>query len=720
MQRVSFIFLWLAIFLIPTEHSYGNHRWIEIAIWSNGFNVYEENGKVGLKDETGRILIPANHDGIGWSNGKTSPVENVIGYKSGSLWGLINLSNKTVTAAEFMELIPAEGSLFIARKKSPLSQRWAFGSINTSGKTIIPFIYDGMRIAHMRAVVLSRVQARFHYGLVDLSNNVLIPVQYQNIYSLGSLRYAVENFENKVAIFSDEGQQVTGFVIDSLSSFKMDYAIIYQNQRQGLINRRGDIKVDPAYREIRINNDGTVNVRQTNTWSFLDGQNKLLNKYYADSIVPLSKNNYAVSIGNSVRLANNELQPLHEGYFAALSEFVNGKSVYRSSLKSGLIDRKGKVLIPAKYNDLISDPPFLIASFDSGTKTRWTILDSARNSITKKNYEAIAPFNGKFFPVRNRNFWGAVNAAGQEIISCVHDSLMQQKGNHIAVKFKGEFGIINLREEWIVTPRKNRVKLLDDERYFEYAGKTTFLKSFAGDIIYFSENPLQFKATHLVELLSSGASWIIDLNGIIIDRSYQPENTDRVFGESEGMRAIHKDGKYGFIDDRGRLRIANRYDGVKAFNDGFAAVKIRGKWGFIDREENLVIQPVFDIVEAFNDGYAIVSQNNLSGIIDSSGKIVLPLRYDHISLSEKGRYLLTQKNLVGMADHTGSVIINPKFDAITDTGTGYLIVSRNGKYGVVSLDGMSTIPMIYDGVYFDHHHNEFLAVKKSAWKVIAL
>jgi hypothetical protein len=720
MQRVSFIFLWLAIFLIPTRHSYSNNERIEIPVRSNGFSLFEENGKVGLKDEKGRILIPANHDAIGWSNGKTLPFENVIGYKSGALWGLISLSNKVVTQPEFIELVPGEGSLLVASKKSSLSQRSAFGSLSTSGKTVIPFIYDGLRIAHMRAVVMSRENTKFRYGLIDLDNNILIPIIHQRIYALGSLRYAVQNFENKVAIFSDEGKQVTGFVIDSLSSFKMDYAIIYQNKRQGLINRHGEIKVEPLYRNVQVDDKGKVKVRQTNTWIFLDGQNSRLGTYNADSIIPLSKNNYALSVSNSIQLTNNDMQPLHEGYFTSVSQFDDGKSVYRSSGKFGLIDSNGKILIPAKYNELIPARHFLIASFDSRSKTRWGILDSAGNSITTKNYEAIGAFNGKFFPVRNRNFWGAVSAAGKEIIACVHDSLVQQNGNHVVVKFKGEFGIINLREEWIVTPRKNRIQMLDDERFFEYAGKTTFLKSLDGNIIYFSDNPLQFKNTHVLEVLASGAFWIIDLNGIIIDRSYQPDNTDKIFSESEGLRAIYKDGKYGFIDNRGRLRIANRYEGARAFSDGFAAIKIRGKWGFIDQEENLVIQPVFDAVEEFHDGFAIVSQNKLTGIIHTNGKVILPLRYDDIRHSEQGRYVLTQNNLVGMADSRGNVIIHPKYDRITDTGTGYLIVQRNGKFGIVSLDGVSTVPMIYDGLYFDHHHRHFMAVKKSAWEEITL
>src|SRR5690606_13138636 len=106
-----------------------------------------------------------------------------------------------------------------------------------------------------------------------------------------------------------------------------------------------------------------------------------------------------------------------------------------------------------------------------------------------------------------------------------------------------------------------------------------------------------------------GAYWLIDRSGVIAGRSEQPEGTDEVLHESEGYRAIRKDGKYGFIDGEGRLRIANRYEGVRAFSEGMAAIRIQGKWGFIDRQDKIAVQPVYDQVEPFVNGSAIVTRN---------------------------------------------------------------------------------------------------------------
>ncbi len=716
-MRVRFSLLWLAVLFVSAENTYSKNFPNTDVIRSTDFSLFEENGKVGLKDQEGEILIPATYDAIGWSNGKLSVVDKVVGYQSNGMWGLIHTSNRLVTAPEYLDLTPGEGSFLVAQKKSDLTQRPSFGVINTSGKVIIPFIYDGLKLSNMRAVVMSRSGTKFQFGLVDLSHKIIIPVQYQRVYSLGSLRYAVENTERKTAIFSDDGNQVSPFNIDSLSTFRKDYAVVYQGQQQGLIDRNGVIVLKPEYGEVRLQDDGAVLSREANAWFFLQGDNQLIAEYRADEIRPLSTDRYAVLSAGKLQLADNDLKPLHDDYFSSIGEFEDGIACYRKNSHTGVITSGGKTLIAPQYRELIVDRNGFRGCLDTGNKNRWVLLDKQGNPRSEKHYEYIAPFTGKYYPVKNRGFWGAVDGSGKEIITCVHDSLLQELNNNVVVKFKDGYGVITLRESWIVTPQPHPLKLLNDEVYLEYAEKTTFVKSFRGDIIYFSENPLEYDDGYIREELSSGAHWIIDMEGIVIGRSNQPDGTEKIFAEREGLRAILKDGKFGFIDDAGRLRIANRYEGAQPFNEGRAAIRIRGKWGFIDKHENLVVQPVYDEVGSFNNGMATVRQGGLSGLIDAQGRIVLPLRYDEITLNTYGRFVIRQGNSYGLADTAGALLIHPRYDGLTDAGNGYAIVQRDGRFGVLTLRGVSTIPMIYDGLKFDHYHNQFMAVKKSKWEV---
>jgi hypothetical protein len=716
MERVCFLLFWLTVLIIPTQQLFAVVPEKGIP---DDFNLFEENGKVGLKDKEGHVLIPATYDAIGWSNGKLSIVDKVVGYQSDGLWGVIHTSNKVVTPPEFLELRPGEGAFLVAKKISDLSRRPSFGVISTSGKTVIPFLYDGLHLSNMRAIVMSKTGMKFHFGLVDLSNRILIPIEHQSIYSLGSLRYAVESFENKTAIFSDDGTQVTGFVIDSISAYRKNYAIVYQNGRQGLIDRNGAVIVDAVYGEIKLDEGGSVSARGVDTWTFLDGDNHPIGQQQATGIIPLSAETYAVTAGNRTRLTNNIFEPLSSESFSFIGPFENGLASYKKGGRVGIVDAAGKIILQANYRQVVVGENRFLACLDTPYKNSWVLLDASGNALTEKHYERIEAYNGKYFPVRSRGFWGAIDFNGREIVACVHDSLVQQADNHIVVKFRNDYGIINIAENWIVTPQANPLRILNENTYFEYAGKTTFLKSFSGNIIYFSDNTLEFSGDHIRETLPSGAYWIIDMNGIIIDRSNQPDGAEHIFPESEGLRAILKDGKYGFIDDQGRLRIANRYEAVRPFGGDMAAVRIMGKWGFIDKSETLVVQPIYDTVEDYRNGMAIVTKDGQSGLIDERGKVVLPIRYDRIRLNDQKRWAIQQGGLHGLASASGTVIIQPKYDSITDTGNGFVIVRRNDKSGLLTLHGVSTVPMIYDELFFDAYHGHYIALKKSPWKQVA-
>ncbi len=342
-------------------------------------------------------------------------------------------------------------------------------------------------------------------------------------------------------------------------------------------------------------------------------------------------------------------------------------------------------------------------------------MDSVGNTIPSKVYEFIGPYNGQFFPVRNRTFSGAINTSGKEIISCTYDSILQQHNENVVVKFHGQYGIISQRETWIVSPRSPKLRLVAEDRFLEFTPKTTYLKSFDSNIIYFSENKLEVRGNHLLEYLPSGTIWVISMNGTIIDRKIQPDLVEKIYPESEGLRGIKKNGQYGFIDSQGRLRIANRYDDIQPFSEQLAAMKIRGRWGFIGHDDRIAIQPVYDEVSDFKNGFAVVKVKGLQGVIDKTGKQILQPRYESVAILPHGNIIIQQNKLLGLADSHGKILINPKYHKLKDLNNGYIIVERDGKYGSITLQGISTIPLIYDFLSYDNANATFLGMVKSEW-----
>jgi hypothetical protein len=323
---------------------------------------------------------------------------------------------------------------------------------------------------------------------------------------------------------------------------------------------------------------------------------------------------------------------------------------------------------------------------------------------------------GSLFPVTTRNYWGALDGNGREVLACAYDSIVQQMNDHLVVKFRGEYGIVDAHEAWLITPRPNRLRLISEDRFLELTPRMTYLKAINGQTIYFTENPLEVRGDHLIEYLPSGTIWQIDPDGTIANRQVQLDGPiERIFPASEGLRAIRKNGQYGFVDELGRLRIANRYDDVQPFEEDLAAIMIRGHWGFINHEDNIAVQPVYDAVTPFRGGLSSVTQKDLQGLIDKRGNQILPPRYESIEVLEDGYVLVMQEKLYGLANIKGSVLINPKYETLRLEDARFVIVSRGGKYGVITTQGISTIPMIYDDIVYDPYQQVFLAKQRSPW-----
>ena len=92
--------------------------------------------------------------------------------------------------------------------------------------------------------------------------------------------------------------------------------------------------------------------------------------------------------------------------------------------------------------------------------------------------------------------------------------------------------------------------------------------------------------------------------------------------ESNDLSQFFENGKFGYIDKKGKIVIKPRFDDTLGFSEKLAGVKIGDKWGYIDKEGEIVIMPRFDDVEDFSEGLAGVKTGDKWSYIDKEGKMV--------------------------------------------------------------------------------------------------
>lgn len=679
------------------------------------YRPFEQDGKYGLKDEQGRILITPSFEGLGWSDGSFSVVGQVTGYKLGSRWGLVNLKGQRITNPDFINLTPTGGDRLVVRKEIDAITT-KLGCIDLQGNIKVPLKYDGIKVNGLQAIVFTKRDNSFFYGVINLDGQIIIPLVYKNIITIGSMRYGVFNQDNKAALFSESGVKLYDFVIDSIASFYKNRAIFYQGLNQGIINRDGIIEILPQYREIILNSEqDRYQARMMTRWSLMDNEHKELVATTCDELLPYSSG-YIVKNGNQFGVWDTQFNSTIPISYEHLYGTDSNLAIAKQHGKYGLISSGNEVILPFAYDSICVSKNFVRLEERLLGKPSWMLYDTYGIRKSEKSYESISAFNGKFFEVRNYGLFGVMNRYGKETVHCVYDSILDYSDNQIIVKFHGHYGIIDFNENWILPPQPYRVKLVDDDHYIQQEEGNYLFKNFTGDLIYFTDNPISVNQFVIEETLPDGTVKEISFQGVTISRTAPPVTIDTqiISDEFEGYRGIKKNGKYGFIDNKGRLRIANRYEAIGNFKNGYAPVKILGKWGFVDTNDQIVINPSYRFVSDFENSIAIVKKDKF-GFIDQEGKTVLETRYDSIFRISTNKFKIVHDHLVGLADENGSILIEPRFESLEDLGNGYVIVSREKKYGLLTQHGLSTIPMIYDKLYYLEQENKYLAKKESPW-----
>jgi hypothetical protein len=692
---------------------------------------FEQDGKMGIRDDQGHILVPAAFDALGWSDGGFFLVGQVTGYRKDGKWGLLNLQKKFITGADYMTLTCVGGSRVIAsRNVSAVSAK--YGCLNLDGELVVPFLYDDIALYDNRAVVMQKKGTRYLYGLVDLDHRSILPVDYNKIIPLGTLRYAVQNQDGKTALFSDGGTWVTPFDIDSISSFHRDLAVFYRNGYQGLIDRTGNVRLEAIFREVKTSDTGRLQVRKPHVWKMMDLSQHELHRIEADTLEPIPIPKAFGTIGTTQRfrlhwngkvgLVDSLFRVLLPPVYSSIALVANDKAIVSQRGKSGLIRFNGTVVLPMIFEKLIPEGHLLRAEWKEEGRSYWALYDTVGVQKTLATYEAFEAYNGYLFPVRRHGFVGAVDRTGAERIACVYDSLLEVNEGYCAARFKGLYGIITHRDQWVVPPGPGRKYLLPDSLYMEKLGTLTMIRKLSGQIIYFTDNPFKVLADRFLERLPDGTEKEINFRGQLMIRR-EPDIQAMTplpsqSREAEGLTLFRQHGKAGFVDNRGRLRIANRYDDAGDFSEGRAAVRLLGKWGFIDASDQIVIHPVFDSRSVFAAGMAIVSRNGRYGLIDRQGKIIIELRYDS-AWREGADILLKVNGKLGLANASGNLLLEPRFDSIQPAGE-HVIVGQYGRYGLLTREGLSVFPINYERLIYLSESKTFFALEVPEWETRAL
>jgi hypothetical protein len=177
-------------------------------------------------------------------------------------------------------------------------------------------------------------------------------------------------------------------------------------------------------------------------------------------------------------------------------------------------------------------------------------------------------------------------------------------------------------------------------------------------------------------------------------------------GFSEGLLAIEKEEKFGYMNKNGKIVIEPSFDYCSDFHEGLACVEIDGSQGYIDKSGRIVIKPQFDWAMDFSEGLATVrnrvgnSKKWETFIINKKGKILAgPKRgWEWVGKFSGGLAGVSVNSRDGLINRKFEFVIEPTFDSIgaflgdiayasCDDLTGY--INKKGHWIWISANGRS-------------------------------
>lgn len=528
-------------------------------------------------------------------------------------------------------------TLYRTRPKVSLSifeQGGKKGIETADGLIIADPVYNNIVILPGIEVYRFLVQQEERFGLMDEKGKWLIPCDYDRIYSVASRTSCIHKRhllvvvkDGNFGLMTTQGDPIGKLQYDHIELPGNEYACPARSQlmrvakegKYGYMNENGDLIVDPVF----------------------------------DSI------------------------GLFESNFA--KTFLHGKQ--------GLIRYDGSVFAEPLYDQVMPEPYGTVALVAQGEK--WGVIGASAFIQIPFDYEAIRlgySDDQRLFFVDSEAGWGLLNDSGEVVIPARYQGLrfIEPYSNLLQYRQKSAYGILSLQGE-----------VLQAARFDELVGHGQ---------------------THCSYRIGSKWGFVYDTG-----RAVSPALYDEIQASEYSYYSVRKGAYYGVCDATGRVILKPEFEVPLELYDlyytGLTSFEKDGKFGLVDQHGRIRCKPVYDYYILFQDydstaTHVFVQYNARNGkpvLLNSDGvELIGPLYDAFFELDELPGYYVTElEGRQGLVSAQGKLVCAPTYDAIEALrtvnrsdyrGPGFQ-VRKNGKTGLVGENASVLIPLIYDEMW---------------------
>lgn len=505
----------------------------------------EQNQKYGVIDRNGNIVIEAEYGAVQIPNPSkaifvcvkeynenTKEYETVV-YNEKKEVLLSNYKNvQAISIYTNVNSTPYEKSVLTYKESGK------YGLINLEGKQITKPVYDEISSINYKEGTFLVKQNELE-GIINMKGKVIIKCEYE---SVTSDNYYSENGNKKQA----------GFIVSKKTE---------DGYRYGYANYRGTIILNPIYTQLErvteiANEKGVYFIAFKNGQAGLLKNNKEILNYEYEDIQYNVLGSIFVTKRNGKYGAVNQ-----EGTTVLYPEYDNVYTggMYLNALKDKdifIFDLNGNKIETNEVSKTKTENANYYITIDKNNK--YKVVDSKDNIIIDKDYTYIEYLPGDYFIVERDSKSGIIDSNGKSVIELKYDSISRiNETDILQMETNKNIALYNLNMKEIVSMDNAIVKEVKDEKAY---------------ILLYSDTDFKY----------------LDKKGNIL--------TSQNLFENNSLFAKNINGKWGFVDKDGNLKVQNDYELVTDFNKyGFAGIKKDGKWGSINQNGEVVQEPTYDL-----------------------------------------------------------------------------------------------------------------------------
>lgn len=240
-----------------------------IGKFQGGYAVYELNGKKGLLNTDGKIVLEAVYDEL-WYNGEDT--EKIVVKDDGSYYLINTKGYKTAAPETDYEAMGVLSQGRIAAKK-----QGKYGYLDGSMKEKIAFAYEEVTAF---GDGVAAVKQNDKWALINTKGENVTEFIYDDVAvnTKGSCSVSgvlgVCQGEDWFLI-NTRGEKVGQEVYEQMKAFEgKGYAPVCKNDRWGYIDSQGTLMVEYQYHDAKAFTNGFAAVQNNGLWGFIDAKNQ--------------------------------------------------------------------------------------------------------------------------------------------------------------------------------------------------------------------------------------------------------------------------------------------------------------------------------------------------------------------------------------------------------------------------------------------------------------